>query len=146
MEAQGGAQQLYTPPVAKAEYSSPAEDAEVNKVWGILAYIIFLIPMFVAPKNSKFARYHTNQGISLVIVWASLSIALSIVSGIASAVTGHSDVYLYGIGWGVVAIFGIIRIALTVSILALTITGISNAYKGEMKQLPIIGKINLLKV
>src|SRR5689334_12413568 len=51
-----------TPPL------SDAADIEQNKVYAVLAYIglLFLVPLFAAP-NSKFARYHTNQGIVLFI-------------------------------------------------------------------------------
>ena len=41
------------------------EDADKNKVMGILAYVIFLVPLIVA-KDSPFAKYHTNQGLALV--------------------------------------------------------------------------------
>ena len=45
------------------------KDIEDNKLMGVLAYIglLFLIPLFAA-KESKFAQFHTNQGILLCIV------------------------------------------------------------------------------
>jgi hypothetical protein len=45
-----------------------SEDIENHKVMAILAYlsILFLMPLLAAPK-SKFARYHTNQGVILFI-------------------------------------------------------------------------------
>ena len=43
------------------------KDIEENKVWGILAYIIFFLPLITAPK-SKFAKYHANQGLLLVLL------------------------------------------------------------------------------
>ena len=47
-----------------AEYD--AQDIEKNKVMALLAYIIFLIPLLAA-KDSKFARFHTNQGLVLFL-------------------------------------------------------------------------------
>ncbi len=45
-----------------------AEDADRNKVFGILAYLGFfcLVPIIVA-KDSPFAKYHANQGLVLFI-------------------------------------------------------------------------------
>ena len=98
-----------------------AEDIEKNKVMALLAYIIFLIPLLAA-KDSKFARFHTNQGIILVIgvVIASIIAAIPI------------------IGW-------IIAPILSVIITVLAIIGIINAAGGKAKELPLIGKIKILK-
>lgn len=98
-----------------------AEDIEKNKVMALLAYIIFLIPLLAA-KDSKFARFHTNQGIILVIgaVIASIIAAIPI------------------IGW-------IIAPILSVIITVLAIIGIINAAGGKAKELPLVGKIKILK-
>lgn len=98
-----------------------AEDIEKNKVMALLAYIIFLIPLLAA-KDSKFARFHTNQGIILVIgaVIASIIAAIPI------------------IGW-------IIAPILSVIITVLAIIGIINAAGGKAKELPLVGKFKILK-
>ena len=46
-----------------------ATDIANNKVFAILAYfgLLVLIPILAAP-NSKFARYHANQGLTLFIL------------------------------------------------------------------------------
>ena len=56
-----------------ADYT--AEDIEQNKVMALLAYLglLFLVPMFAAP-NSKFARYHTNQGLVLCLAAVALEL------------------------------------------------------------------------
>ncbi len=102
-----------------AEYD--AQDIEKNKVMAVLAYIIFLIPLLAA-KDSKFARFHTNQGLVLFIA----AVVLSIIASIPI------------IGWIIAPI-----IALAVTILA--IIGIINALGGKAKELPIIGKFKILK-
>ena len=58
-----------------------AADIAKNKVLSLFAYIgiLFLIPLLAAP-NSKFARFHTNQG--LVLFVAALPGASSAVSSI----------------------------------------------------------------
>ena len=49
-----------------AEFDS--KDIADNKVMAVLAYIgiLFLIPLLAAP-NSRFARFHTNQGLVLFL-------------------------------------------------------------------------------
>ena len=57
------------PPIPDAPAPlSAAADAEQNKVFGILAYlgILCLIPLLAA-KDSRFARYHANQGLVLFL-------------------------------------------------------------------------------
>ena len=60
-----------------------ADDIAQNKAMGILAYFgpLVLIPIFAA-KGSRFARYHSNQGLVLLLA----EIAYSIVYGILSSV------------------------------------------------------------
>ena len=87
----------------------------------VLAYIIFLIPL-VSAKDSNFARFHTNQGIVLVIA--------AVVSAIIAAIPV--------IGWIIAPVIGI---AVTV----LAVIGILNALNGKAKELPLIGKFRILK-
>lgn len=102
-----------------AEYD--AQDIEKNKVMAVLAYIIFLIPLLAA-KDSKFARFHTNQGFVLFIG--------AILSSVIAAIPL--------IGWIIAPIAGL---AITV----LAIIGILNALNGRAKELPLIGKFKILK-
>ena len=98
-------------------------DVEKNKVMGILAYIIFFIPLLAA-KESKFAMYHANQGLVLFLL------------GVAVSILGSIIPFL---GWFVILPIG------SILVLVLAIIGIINAAKGEMKQLPVIGKISIIK-
>ena len=110
-------------------------DIEQNKIMGILAYLswLVLIPIFAAP-NSKFARFHANQGLVLAIT----EIAWWILTGIVSAI-------LYAISWTLGAIFGTLLGLVNLVFLVLLILGILNAANGKAKELPIIGKFKLLK-
>lgn len=109
-------------------------DIEQNKGMSILAYLgpLVLIPILAA-KNSKFARYHSNQGLVLLLA----AIAYGIVYGILSTI-------IYAISWRlgfIVSIIGLVSILFTV----LAIIGIINAVNGRAKELPIIGKYKILK-
>ncbi|MDR0875399.1 MAG: zinc-ribbon domain-containing protein [Clostridiales Family XIII bacterium] len=138
-------------PGGQPAYGAPsdwASDAQQNKVWGVLAYILFLIPLLAGPKNSQYTRYHTNQGLSFFIVWVVIVIVLNIVSAIVTAAmfSGGGLGLLYGYGWGGLVIFSIIGTVLGIIFAIIGIIGIVHAVKGEKKPLPIVGKINILKV
>ena len=111
-----------------------AADIQQNKAMSILAYFgpLVLIPIFAA-KGSKFARYHSNQGLLLLIA----CIAWSIVYGILSSI-------ILAISWRLYFITSIIGLVSLV-FLVLAIIGIINAANGRAKELPVIGKFRLLK-
>lgn len=106
------------------------EDIEKNKVMAILAYFswLVLIPLFGA-KDSKFARFHCNQGIVLAIAEF---IALFICGLLAK---------IPAIGW----IFSIVEGVIGLVCLIFAILGIVNAANGRAKDLPVIGNIRILK-
>lgn len=116
-----------------AEYDP--QDMEQNKIMAVFAYIgiLFIIPLLAAP-NSKYARFHTNQGLVLFIAEAIIGVA----SGIICAVLGF-------IPFAGAIIGGIISSAVSLASLAMMIIGIVNAATCKAKQLPIIGKFTLLK-
>ena len=66
-----------------------AEDADKNKIFGILAYlgILCLIPILVA-KDSPFAKYHANQGLVLFLLEIIICITLNVVSLIIAMLPG----------------------------------------------------------
>lgn len=103
------------------------QDIQNNKVMALLAYLgfLFLIPLLAAP-NSRFARFHANQGIVLFIFGA-----------IASIIAGATCLIPF-VGWIIGGILGIFE-------LVLMILGIVNAVNGQAKQLPLIGGITILK-
>lgn len=132
--AQSAAPAYTAPVIPGAQGQDDIRDAQDNKAMAILAYLgpLVLIPIFAA-KNSKFARYHSNQGLVLLIACIIYSIAYSILSAILLAISWR----LYFI----TSILGFVSIIFTV----LAILGIVNACKGEKKPLPFLGKINILK-
>lgn len=109
-------------------------DIQQNKAMGILAYlgILVLIPIF-ACKGSRFARFHSNQGLVLLLA----CVAYNIVYGIINAI-------LLAISWRL-AFIGTILSLVGIVFLVLAIIGIVNVCNGRAKELPLIGKIKLLK-
>lgn len=98
------------------------EDIEKNKVMGILAYILFFIPLLAA-KDSPFARYHANQGLVLFIFGFGGGLILSLIPIL---------------GWIIAPIFSVL-------VTVLAVIGIINVANGRAKELPLIGKFKLLK-
>lgn len=104
-----------------------AADVNANKGMSILAYlgILFLVPLLACP-NSKFAKFHANQGLVLFIA--------DIIYGAICATVGLIPV----IGW-------LVDLVLGLAILACIILGIINTANGKAKELPFIGGITILK-
>ena len=107
-----------------ADNTAECDQADINsnKVMAIIAYfgILVLIPLFAA-KDSKFARFHTNQALILFIT--------EIIAIIISKIP-------------VIGFLGTILSCLC-SIFA--IIGIVYAAQGKAKELPLIGKYKILK-
>jgi len=111
------------------------DDAEKNKIFGILAYlgILCLVPI-LAVKDSPFAKYHANQGLVLFLVEVVLWITLAVISGIAWTILPSSLFFI-------VSILQLIYLGP----LALLVIGIINAAQGKCVPLPVIGGIKILK-
>jgi len=129
-----------------ASASGPAEpqtaqgDAEQNKGMAILAYLLFFVPLIAGThKTSNFVRYHTNQGIVLIIFYVAFGIVISILSAIIVGIA--SATFAFGLLLAIPTIVGLLWLVP----LVLVIIGIVNAATGKMKPLPIIGKFTILK-
>lgn len=110
------------------------DDVQKNKVMAVFAYlgILVLVPIFAA-KDSEFAKYHANQGLVLL----ALEFAYGIVNSILSTI-------ILMISWRLHFIVSLMSL-LGFVFLALAIIGIINVVNGQMKELPVIGKIQILK-
>lgn len=125
----------------KTEPAPDPKDLENNKAMAILAYIgwLVLIPIFAA-KESPYARFHANQGLVLTIFATGGGVALQVLNAIVSALS----VFLHPLAI-LATIIGILSSAVAVLFVVFMVLGIVNAAKGEMKELPFIGKIRILK-
>lgn len=117
------------------------KDIEGNKVMAILAYfgILVFIPILAA-KESKFARYHANQGLILFMALIGWSIADYILTALLRALLWR------GMGlWEIYSLCGTILNLVYFVFTILAIIGIVNALNGKAKELPVIGKYKILK-
>jgi len=113
-------------PMADGETPDPA-DVDKNKIFAVLAYlgILFLVPLLAA-KDSRFARYHTNQGVVLFLAAVVCSIGGAILS------------FVPFVGC-------LVMPAVMIAILVFVVLGIINAANGQCKPLPVIGQFKLIK-
>lgn len=116
-----------------SDYSK--DDIENNKFMAMISYlwILVLVPIFAA-KDSPFAKFHANQGLVLLVCWVGYSIVAKIIDTITIAILP-----LFGII--ISTVFLIFHIAFVV----LMLIGMTNAKTGRAKELPIIGKIRILR-
>ena len=98
------------------------EDIDKNKTIAGLAYIIFFLPLIACP-DSRYGRFHANQALILFIVGLAGSIILSIIPII---------------GWILLPFFSL-------AVFIFAIIGLINGFGGKAKDLPLMGKIRILK-
>ncbi len=111
------------------------KDIEDNNILALFSYIgpLFLVPLFGA-KESPYAQFHCNQGLVLFIAIVAYQIATGFVTKLVSIFS-----------WAIGSVFNLVFSLGNFVFLALAILGIYNAYKGFAKELPLIGKIRILK-
>ena len=99
---------------------SRAGESVSNQKLSVLSYLglFWLIP-FITRKNDAFARYHSNQGLVLLVAAALLN------------ALGN--------------VFSIFSVVGTLGYIAGAVFGITNVLRGKREPLPLIGNFNLLK-
>jgi uncharacterized membrane protein len=125
------------------EAPPPDPDVEQSKGLAVLGYIFFLIPLLAAP-NSKFARFHANQGLLVFIALVAVCVATALLQ-VASMLIGLVLANVAILRYFLYFLCGILQIALLLGWLALVIQGIVHAANGEKKPLPFVGHWTLLK-
>ena len=121
------------------------KDIKDNMGFALVSYLSILafIPYFLG-KSSKFVQYHAKQGMNLLIVTASYTVFSNLLCLIR---IGRVSTYL---GTYVVERITPWWITLPVVIgwlclILITVVGIVNVSKGRAKELPIIGKLKIVK-
>ena len=108
-------------------------DVEQNKLMAVLSYfsLLVLLPILCA-KDSKYARFHANQGLMLLLVsmgWQFISAMLNLVF----------DRYWWQFRF-LLSLSGVGYLL----ILVLFCMGVANAVTGKAKELPLIGHFRIL--
>lgn len=126
-------------------YEFDRMDISDNKVFALLSYIgiLVLVPLIAAPK-SRFARFHANQGLVLLIGEVAYSTVRGVLLGalkLLRHVTLFGGALFSPVYWAVNIITGVLSLAF----LVFAIIGIINAAQGKAKELPIISKFKIIK-
>lgn len=128
-------------------YEFDRMDISDNKVFALLSYIgiLVLVPIIAAP-NSKFARFHANQGLALFIGEVAYGIFRAVLLGVFKMLFGVNTNFFVNPFISIVynamnAVTGLFSLVF----LVFAIIGIINAAQGKAKELPIISKIKILK-
>ena len=130
-------------PVESAGYNRN-EDIARHKGISVCAYlgILVLIPLFVG-RDSRFARFHANQGlvflIGIVVVYV-----LKLILWESLWVWLVGNPFEPGVSWRWI-IFNWSFILIALFFVVLAAIGITNVLRGREARLPLIGKIRLLK-
>ena len=122
---------------ATSSYSE--QDIQNNIGSAVLAYFgpLVFIPIFAA-KESPYARFHANQGLVLLLSYIAYNIT-------QIALRSILYVLLWKYAHGHYSIFCALLNLVWLGFTALTILGIIHAARGQAKELPIIGKIHILR-
>lgn len=105
-----------------------------SRITAALAYLgILAVVLFFVEKKSSFVRYHVGQGMNLFV--------LEIVYGIIYQFLAAAVLMISWRLYFLVKLIGAVALVFP----ALAVIGIINAVNGQEKELPVIGKIRLVK-
>ncbi|MDR3135043.1 MAG: hypothetical protein LBU69_02985, partial [Deltaproteobacteria bacterium] len=109
------------------------DDIKQNKIVAALSYLgIFVLVPLLGRANSPFSRWHSNQGLMLLIVNV---IVFVIFAGLAAI-----------FGSGILStLFTIILALLQLGIAYFVFVNLFACLNGQIKELPLIGHIRLVK-
>ena len=119
-----------------------AQDINDNKILSLFSYIgiLVLIPILAA-KDSKFAKFHANQG--LVILLGEL--ALAAIKFVVELILGFTIYKIVIIGTILGMVVGLVFWVLGAALFALAIYGIICAVQGKAVKFPYFDKVTILK-
>ncbi|MEI8339392.1 MAG: hypothetical protein WCF94_01885 [bacterium] len=98
-----------------------------DKLFAILAYILFFIPLLATKDRSQFLTFHINQGLNLFIFEIGVG-------------------YIVPLLLSFIPMLGFVVWILQIGLFILFIMGVMNASQNKMEPLPIIGNVfNFIK-
>lgn len=120
-------------------------DISDNKVFALLSYIgiLVIVPLIAAPK-SKFARFHANQGLVLLIGEVAYGTVRGVLLGVLKVlrhITPFGGALFGSVYWIVNIITGLLSLVFFV----FAIIGIINAAQGKAKELPVVSRFTIIK-
>lgn len=122
------------------------QDVAENKSTSLIAYLgfLFFVPI-VAKPHSRYARFHSNQGLLLFLFNIAVGIFNRFFRAIIGAIFTTSFHFGSSTNWFGSMLIGIVGFITTAAGLGLMILGIYNAVSGKAKELPLIGRLRIFK-
>lgn len=117
-----------TTPQPSAPAGGGSGSVDQNKIFAIVGYIVpflFFIPLVTDAKSNAFAKFHANQQLNLLLFWV-----------IGQLVSMALMIVLIGV---------LLQPLVMIAGIVFMILGIINAANGKTKELPLIGKYQLIK-
>lgn len=122
-------------------------DISSNRAVALLSYFgpLVLVPIIGAPK-SKFATFHANQGLVLFLTEIAYAIVAGILRNILKLIFPAKEfLWFLPVRGAAYNFFSSLIGLVSLLFVAAAIIGIVNAARGKAKELPIIGRIRLIK-
>ena len=121
-------------------------DIKPNKGMAILAYIFVPIPL-IFEKKSKYVKYHVSQGFNLFICYIIHALFYKLFYALTSYETYcNRNGFEYKCGqFDIPLLVKLPFLVIGLILFCFSILGIINVINGKARQIPVIGKIDLLK-
>jgi uncharacterized Tic20 family protein len=152
-------------PQPRVEYTGNDHTAEFteadranNHVLGLVCYMgLYLLIPVLTVKNSKFIKFHANQGIGILLGYIAIQVinfVISLIFNVLAAVVGGGGVIsgsdtaaAVGIGiFGILGLlWGLLYSALFLFLFVLQIIGMVTAAQGKAKSLPLVKRCRFIK-
>lgn len=118
------------------------QDINNNKVLSLFSYlgILVLIPILAA-KDSKFAKFHANQGLVIIIA----GIALEVINIIINVIFNFTIYKIAIVGTILSILVSLIFWILSILLLVLVVYGIVSACQGKAVRFPFVDKLTIIK-
>lgn len=106
------------------------EERTEKKTMAVLSYILPPIP-FIAEKDSKYVKFHSIQGMNLLVWFIFLMLFVWVLDTALPAWEGITD---------------FLNIITILSYIVLVVIGVINAVNNKAKELPIVSKLNFITI
>jgi uncharacterized membrane protein len=120
------------------------QEIEAGKGMAVLSYIIALVPYFAEKKNG-YARFHAVQGMNILLIAVIYWVAYSIILAIVTAMVCASSPLACLSGLGSIGVVSTILWLVGLAICALDIVGLVYAATGKAKEVPLLGKVKIIR-
>jgi len=113
------------------------DDIAQNSGFALIAYLgpFLLVPLFGSGK-SRFARFHINQSLCLIVSFLVYSLLLALALALLQWIPGFDTVFATAYHW--------LEIIGGVGTILLALRGIYNANHGLARELPFVGRFQLI--